>query len=38
MLIKENNTQTVDVKKSIENETFNRRALQYYCKIKFNNA
>lgn len=30
--------ETIDVKKSIENETFNRRALQYYCKIKFNNA
>ncbi|KXK28809.1 MAG: hypothetical protein UZ01_02554 [Candidatus Brocadia sinica] len=30
--------ETIDVKKSMENETFNKRALQYYCKIRFANS
>lgn len=27
--------ETIDVRKSMENETFNKRALQYYCKSRF---
>jgi ribosomal protein L37AE/L43A len=29
--------ETIDVEKSMENETFNKKALQYYCKIRFAN-
>lgn len=29
--------ETIDVNKSMENETFNKRAFQYYCKIRFAN-
>ncbi len=27
--------ETIEVKKTAEDETFNKRALSYYCKIKF---
>ncbi len=27
--------ETIDVKKSVENETFNKLAIQYYCKMRF---
>lgn len=27
--------ETIDVRRSMENETFNKRALLYYCKSRF---
>jgi transposase-like protein len=27
--------ETIEVKKTAEDETFNKRALSYYCRIKF---
>ncbi|HHT9116443.1 MAG: hypothetical protein HY607_03250 [Planctomycetes bacterium] len=27
--------ETIEVKKTVEDETFNKRALPYYCRVKF---